>query len=90
MPKTQISPSLFETHSPTQAKIDTGSPESQIAVFTTRIHLINQHLKTHNKDHKSRLGLIKLVGKRKKQLSYLTKKDPARYKAICKNLSLRK
>jgi len=70
---------------------DTGSPEVQIALLTERInHLNDDHLKIHSKDHHSRLGLLKMVGKRRGLLNYLKKKDIERYREIVKNLNLRK
>ncbi|HEY7088771.1 MAG TPA: 30S ribosomal protein S15 [Tepidisphaeraceae bacterium] len=73
----------------THAK-DTGSPEVQIALLTQRITELNEHLKTHSKDHSSRRGLLKMVGKRNSLLKYLTTKDRARYQAIIGKLGLRK
>ncbi len=69
---------------------DTGSPEVQIAVLTTRINELNAHLKEHNKDHHSRRGLMKMVGHRRNLLAYLQKNDIERYRAIVKKLGLRK
>ncbi len=69
---------------------DTGSPEVQIAVLTERINHLNEHLKTHKKDHHSRRGLLKMVGKRRGLLDYLMKTDIERYRAIVAKLNLRK
>ena len=69
---------------------DTGSPEVQIALLTNRINHLNEHLKTHKKDHHSRRGLLKMVGKRRGLLDYLKEKDIARYRAIVEALGLRK
>ena len=69
---------------------DTGSPEVQIAVLTYRINDLNEHLKVHKKDHHSRRGLLKLVGKRRNLLSYLQKKDVERYRATIEKLGIRK
>jgi small subunit ribosomal protein S15 len=69
---------------------DTGSPEVQIALLTNRIDQLVEHLKVHKHDEHSRLGLIKLVGQRKRHLNYLTQKDPARYKDVVTRLGLRK
>ena len=69
---------------------DTGSPEVQIAVLTARINDLTGHLKIHKKDHHSRRGLLKMVGRRRNLLNYLTKKDIARYRAIIAKLGLRK
>ncbi|MFZ5391592.1 MAG: 30S ribosomal protein S15 [Patescibacteria group bacterium] len=75
----------YQTH-----KSDTGSPEVQIAILTERINSLTDHLKTHKKDNHSRLGLLKLVGKRRKLLDYLKKNDESRYFKIIKKLGLRK
>jgi small subunit ribosomal protein S15 len=69
---------------------DTGSPEVQIGILTARINYLTEHLKVHKKDHSSRRGLLKLVGKRRSLLEYIKKKDLGRYKAIIDNLNLRK
>ncbi len=69
---------------------DTGSPEVQIALLTTRITELTEHLKTHKKDHSSRRGLLKMVGRRNSLLKYLTKQDRTRYLSIIQKLGLRK
>ena len=69
---------------------DTGSPEVQIAVLTTRINDLTEHLKIHQKDHHSRRGLLKMVGHRRNLLNYLQKTDIERYRAIVAKLGLRK
>ena len=69
---------------------DTGSPEVQIAVLTTRINQLIDHLKLHKQDQGSRHGLLKLVGQRRRHLTYLSKKDASRYKEIIVKLGLRK
>ena len=69
---------------------DTGSPEVQIAVLTKRINDLNEHLKIHKKDHHSRRGLLKMVGKRRGLLDYLKSKDIERYRALIEKLGLRK
>jgi small subunit ribosomal protein S15 len=69
---------------------DTGSPEVQIALLSRRIDQLVEHLKVHKHDEHSRLGLIKLVGQRKRHLNYLSQKDPARYKDVLTRLGLRK
>ncbi len=69
---------------------DTGSPEVQIALLTTRIQNLTEHLKKNDKDHHSRRGLLKMVGHRRKLLAYLQKKDIERYRAIIEKLGLRK
>lgn len=69
---------------------DTGSPEVQIALLTERINHLTEHLKTHEKDHHSRRGLLQMVGKRRGLLDYLKSKDIERYRAIISQLDLRK
>ena len=69
---------------------DTGSPEVQIAILTNRIQYLTEHLKEHKKDHHSRRGLLKMVGHRRRLLSYLQKKDINRYREIIAQLNLRK
>ncbi len=69
---------------------DTGSPEVQIALLTQRITELTEHLKTHKKDHSSRRGLLKMVGKRNSLLKYLTREDRTRYRQIIGRLGLRK
>lgn len=69
---------------------DTGSPEVQIAVLTTRINTLTDHLKSHVKDHHSRRGLLKMVGQRRGLLNYLEKKDIERYRNIVEKLNIRK
>ncbi len=68
---------------------DTGSPEVQIALLTTRINQLTEHLKIHKHDEHSRRGLLKLVGQRLRHLKYLSKKDPEAYKALLERLGLR-
>ncbi len=69
---------------------DTGSAEVQIAIFSQRINHLTQHLRNHKKDHATRRGLLKLVGKRRRMLNYLIDKDIERYRSITKALGLRK
>jgi small subunit ribosomal protein S15 len=69
---------------------DTGSPEIQIAVLTSRIAYLTEHLKEHKKDHHSRRGLLKMVGHRRRLLAYLRNKDIERYRSIIAKLDLRK
>lgn len=69
---------------------DTGSPEVQIALLTERINHLTEHLKTHEKDHHSRRGLLQMVGKRRGLLDYLKSKNIERYRAIISQLDLRK
>ncbi len=70
--------------------IDTGSPEVQIALLTTRIQQLTEHLKEHKHDEHSRRGLLRLVGQRRRHLTYLSRKDPSRYQEILQRLGLRK
>ncbi len=69
---------------------DTGSPEVQIALLSSRIKYLTEHFQTHKKDHHSRRGLLKLVGRRRKLLNYLKRKDFQRYQKIIQQLGLRK
>ena len=69
---------------------DTGSPEVQVAILTSRIQYLTDHLKEHKKDHHSRRGLLKLVGQRRNMLDYLRRKDIERYRAIIAKLGIRK
>ena len=69
---------------------DTGKPEVQIAIFTARINDLTEHLKVHTKDHTSRLGLLKLVGKRRRLLNYLMATDIERYRSVIAKLGIRK
>ncbi|SFP09000.1 30S ribosomal protein S15 [Salibacterium halotolerans] len=75
----------FKTH-----ENDTGSPEVQIAILTEQITTLNQHLRDHKKDHHSRRGLLKMVGKRRNLLTFLRKKDVTRYRSLIKKLGLRR
>ncbi len=79
---------LFAKHG--KGKNDTGSAEGQIALFTHRISHLSDHLKTNRKDYNTERSLVKLVGKRRSLLDYLMKKDIMRYRAIVKELGLRK
>jgi len=69
---------------------DTGSPEVQVALLTTRIKEITEHLKIHKKDYHTRRGLLKLIGQRRRLLDYIMKKDIVRYRKLIKTLGLRK
>lgn len=71
-------------------EMDTGSPEVQIAALTARIQQLTGHLREHRQDHSSRRGLLKLVGRRRRQLAYLNKSDVERYRKIIATLGLRK
>ena len=83
---------LFVKHgkSNTEKTIDTGSPESQVALFSYRISHLTGHLKKNHKDFATQRSLLKLVGKRRSLLDYLKKNDIERYRAIIKELNLRK
>jgi small subunit ribosomal protein S15 len=69
---------------------DTGSAEVQIALLTARVNELTEHLRTHKKDHHSRRGLLMLVGKRRRLLNYLQRTDLDRYRALIKELGLRR
>ncbi len=71
-------------------KVDTGSPEVQVAILTERINNLTEHFKVHKKDHHSRRGLLKLVGRRKRLLAYLHRVDIKRYRQLITRLGLRK
>ena len=75
----------YKTH-----ESDTGSPEVQIAVLTEQINTLNEHLRMHKKDHHSRRGLLKMVGKRRNLLTYLRNKDVTRYRELINKLGLRR
>jgi small subunit ribosomal protein S15 len=69
---------------------DTGSAEVQIAILSERIRMLTEHLREHPQDHASRRGLLKLVGRRRRMLDYLTRTDVSRYRAIIARLGLRR
>lgn len=77
--------STYRTHTS-----DTGSPEVQIALLSERINYLTEHFKTHVKDHHSRRGLLKMVGKRRRLLDYLKRVDGDRYKVLIQKLGIRK
>lgn len=81
---------LFKEFGYQKSTVDTGSSESQIALFTHRIKHLTSHLKTHKKDNAAIAGLNKLVGKRKRQLAYLKQENIERYRATLASLGLRK
>lgn len=87
---TEAKQELFAKHSLTKTATDTGSAESQIALFTARINHLTDHLKGHKKDHSTRLGLLKLVGKRRRLLNHLMNTEINRYRAIIAELGIRK
>ena len=70
--------------------MDSGTPEVQIALLTARINDLAPHFEQHKKDHHSRVGLLKMVGRRRRQLDYLQEKDVARYRKIIADLQIRK
>jgi len=69
---------------------DTGSPEVQIALLTSRIQYLTDHFKVHKKDHHSRRGLLKLVGQRRRLINYLKRKDVEKYRTLIQELGIRK
>ena len=69
---------------------DTGSPEVQIAILTSRINALTEHLRTHKKDHACRRGLLMMVGRRRRLLDYLKRIEPQRYLDIIRRLDIRK
>ena len=75
----------YKTHSS-----DTGSPEVQVALLSERINYLTEHFKVHAKDHHSRRGLLKMVGKRRRLLDYLKAKDAGRYRGVIERLGIRK
>ena len=79
---------IIKKHARTEG--DTGSPEVQIAILTTRIAELTEHLKANKKDFHSRRGMLKMVGKRRNLLNYLRSKDVERYRAILQELNLRR
>lgn len=86
----EIKAEIFKDYSASQNAKDTGSPESQIALFTYRIEYLTQHLKEHPKDNSTKQGLLKLVGKRRALLDYLKRKDIERYRNIINRLGIRR
>jgi small subunit ribosomal protein S15 len=74
----------------TRGERDTGSPEVQVALMTERINYLTEHFRVHEKDHHSRRGLLKLVGKRRRLLDYLRGQDLDRYRALINTLAIRK
>lgn len=73
-----------------QSEADTGSPEVQVALLSARIEELSEHFRTHNHDHHSRQGLLRLVSQRRKLLDYLKRKDLERYRSLISRLGLRK
>jgi small subunit ribosomal protein S15 len=85
---TEVKKEIVQTYQRHQS--DTGSAEVQIALLTTRINHLTEHMKTHKKDFGSRHGLLKLVGRRSSLLKYLARTDPDRYRELIARLGLRK
>jgi small subunit ribosomal protein S15 len=81
---------IFKKYSLKHEEKETGSAESQIALFSARINELTEHLKNNKKDHHTRRGLLRLVGKRRRLLDYLYKKDIERYRQIIKELGIRR
>jgi small subunit ribosomal protein S15 len=79
---------IFDRHG--RSDTDTGSPQVQIALLTKRIDQLTEHLRTHRKDHLSRRGLLRLVGRRRRLLDYLQKRDLEGYRALIQELGLRR
>lgn len=86
----ELKQEIFETHGHEKKATDTGSAESQIALFTYRIAHLTEHLKVSKKDFSTRMGLQRLVGKRRRLLDYLKKTEINRYRAIIKELGIRR
>lgn len=81
---------IFKSNSIVQKTSDTGSAESQIGLFTERIQHLTLHLQANKKDFSTKMGLLRLVGKRRRMLDYLSDKDISRYRAIISKLGIRK
>lgn len=86
----ELKQEIFEKYGHAKSEKDTGSPEAQIALFSYRINHLTEHLKKNKKDSSTRVGLQRLVGKRRKMLDYLKRSDIERYRAIIKELGIRK
>jgi len=86
----ELKEEIFSKHGGQKTATDTGSPESQVALWTYRISHLTEHLKKNKKDASTQLGLQRLVGKRRKMLDYLKRKDIERYRAIIIELGIRK
>ena len=84
----EVKQELISKHGRSDA--DTGSPEVQVAMLTRRINDLTEHLRTHPKDHYSRRGLLKLVGRRRRFLAYMQRNDLEAYRALIKELGLRR
>jgi small subunit ribosomal protein S15 len=86
----EVKEQIFEKYSHGGTKTDTGSPESQVALYTYRIKHLTEHLKKNRKDKSTQRGLQKLVGKRRRLLDYLKNNEIGRYRAVIKELGLRR
>jgi small subunit ribosomal protein S15 len=86
----EVKQQIFKDKGFNKSETDTGSPESQVALFTHRINHLTEHLKINKKDHDTKLSLLKLVGKRRRFLNYLQKVDLNRYRSIIAVLNIRK
>lgn len=86
----ELKEEVFEKYGHQHKASDTGSPESQIALWTYRISHLTEHLKNNKKDSSTRMGLQRLVGKRRRMLDYLKRKEINRYRAVIKELGIRK
>lgn len=86
----EVKKQIFKEKGFNKSEADTGSPESQVALFTHRINHLTEHLKVNKKDHDTKLSLLKLVGKRRRFLNYLQKVDLNRYRHIIAELNIRK
>ena len=86
--ETTVKKSIIAEHGENEA--DTGSPEVQVALLTTRINQLTEHLRVHKHDHHSRRGLLQMVGRRRRLLRYLQNNDVARYRALIERLGLRR
>ncbi len=86
----EVKKQIFKEKGFNKSEADTGSPESQIALFTHRIIHLTEHLKINRKDHDTKLSLLKLVGKRRRLLNYLQKIEVNRYRSIISELNIRK
>jgi small subunit ribosomal protein S15 len=81
-------PALIEKHRTHET--DTGSPEVQVAIMTERVRHLTEHLKAHPKDHHTRLGLLRLNGRRRRLLDYLRRRDISRYRSLVEQLGIRR
>ncbi|MEL6671058.1 MAG: 30S ribosomal protein S15 [Bacteroidota bacterium] len=86
----ELKEEIFQKYGHEKKGTDTGSPESQIALWTYRIQHLTEHLKKNKKDKSTQMGLQRLVGKRRRMLDYLKRSDIERYRAIIKELGIRK